>query len=120
MTETFPLYNSLLAMVPPTSPDLTPEEKEEFLALFREISSQNVFNTLFALIHAYNTDHNPNAITGGPVVPTESSHQLYGSKKLKSGIKFNLEDIPFPLKHILLVFMKMHKNKLEEDSVRKN
>ncbi len=99
MTSTsFPLFNQLSKKI--HSNNLIPlseHKKQLCIDTFRKMDS-NEHEIVFALIRKYQLETNEN---GGYTLPYKSKHQ-------KTGIKFDLEKLPFELQYILYEFVLLH------------
>ncbi len=96
MNNKFPLYNSLKNRIAKDTPKLTAEGK---IALAQKIKNfdKHAQELVYALIKAHSLSHE-NIVTGLP----------YKGKILKSGPKFDLEELPCELQLILCKFSELH------------
>lgn len=98
MNSSFPLYDNLIMDLNNTSVDLKTKEKDEFMSLIKKIDD-NTSELVYALIRVYQLENNENISTF--TLP-------YDGKFIDNEIKFDLNELPNKLKHILLKFLKMH------------
>lgn len=99
----FPLYENIIKKV--DSNELTIDEKTEFLKKFKKIDTEG-HETTYALIKIFFIKNNVGNF----------NYQLpYNSKFLKSGIKFDLDNIPPKLQQILFSYFDMNIKKIEEN-----
>ena len=97
----FPLYDNLLAEVQ-TFEDLNNKQKDQFMKLIDDID-ENTSELIYALIRVYQLENSENKNTF--TLP-------YDGKFIDKDIKFDLNELPNQLKHILLKFLLLHeKNK---------
>lgn len=85
----FPLYHSIKL---DDFKELTVEEKDKFMELFKDMS-EDKHKIIYALIRAYHLDHDINV----QEIP-------YGGKNLKSGLKFDFDSLPSKLQFMLYTF----------------
>jgi hypothetical protein len=100
MSSSFPLYDNLINDVE-TSVDLKTKEKDEFMSLIKTIDD-NTAELIYALIRVYQLENNENNISTFTVP--------YDGKFIDNEIKFDLNELPIKLKHILFKFLKLHCN----------
>ena len=113
MTGEFPLYDNLYNTVLNNTVDLTQKEKEIFIEKVK-IIDKNARELIFALIRYHQFKNNDGMSINILGLP-------FSGKKQKSGIKFELDNFPIILKHILLEFINTHNKSVEEDKhIRKN
>ena len=98
----FPLYRTLDSEVT-SSKDLTVKQKEECVARLKTIDADGA-ELVYALIRRCNP---------GEVLP-------YGGQRWKKDIRFNFNDFPIRLKHIIHKFLNLHFAKLKEQHLRQN
>ena len=101
---TFPLYNSLEEKIPNLLLDLSSEDKDFFTEAVSTLELTE-HELIYALIRYYQIQHETEDIPS--IFP-------YGGKKLKKGIKFDFEKLPIGLQYILLFFVRLHLNTLNE------
>ena len=89
----FPLYSTLLKEIDNDS-IITLTEKQYIMNNIKKIDKQN-YEYLYCLIISYFIDNNKKNTKDIP----------YEGKQLKTGIKFNLEDLPKKLQKIIFIFM---------------
>ena len=98
MTSHFPLFDSTLNLTSKNVTELSHEEKSK-LALDIKNFGKNAQELIYGLIKSYDINIGESSPIGLP----------FNGKKLKSGPKFNLVEMPLRLQHMLLQFVKMHK-----------
>ena len=99
MSSSFPLYDNLINDID-TSTDLKTKEKDEFMSLIKDID-ENTSELIYALIRVYQLENESNISTF--TLP-------YDGKFIDNEMKFDLNELPNKLKHILLKFLKLHCN----------
>jgi hypothetical protein len=85
----FPLYQSLKK---DDFKELTLEEKDKFSELFKYMS-EDKHEIIYALIRAYHLEND-----------IHTQEIPYGGKNLKSGLKFDFDQLPSKLQYILYSF----------------
>ncbi len=85
----FPLYQSIKR---DDFKELTTEEKDKFMEIFKDMS-EDKHKVIYALIRAYHLEHDVNM----QEIP-------YGGKNLKSGLKFDFDNLPSKLQFMLYNF----------------
>ena len=85
----FPLYHSINL---DDFKELTFEEKDKFIDSFKDMS-EDKHKIIYALVRAYHLDHDNNL----QEIP-------YGGKNLKSGLKFDFDNLPSKLQFMLYTF----------------
>lgn len=113
MEEYTSIYNNIYNSIPSQHKDLTLAQKKETISLICKLS-QNEQTTLFALIRIY---HTRNLKTGyifdvpykGEKVK-ESNKEKEKDHKDSCNLKFNLEELPITLKHIVYKYCKLNPN----------
>ena len=103
----FPLYSTLLKEV--DNDNITLSEKQYIMNNIKKIDKQN-YEYLYCLIISYFIDNNKKNAKDIP----------YEGKQLKTGIKFNLEDLPKKLQKIIFIFMQKIIIAQEENQKIKN
>lgn len=103
MSTSFPLYDNLVKDLK-NSP-LTKEETDEFMKLVKKIDTGGS-ELFYALAKNHQLHHCDPALAGS--LP-------YGAKLVKGSLKFDLTLIPDHCKHLLLVFLRKHIQKMKED-----
>tara|TARA_B100001769_G_C21681474_1_gene377393 strand:+ start:120 stop:422 length:303 start_codon:yes stop_codon:yes gene_type:complete len=96
MTSTFPLYNSI-KNITDFSKELQPKD---LLTVSHKIKKldKSTHELIYALIKSYQIDNKQN-----------KAHMLpYESKQLKTGVKFDMNNIPKELQCMLSKFLEMH------------
>jgi len=103
----FPLYDDLLKKV--REDELTIKEKDEFMKIIKNIDD-NGAELIYALIRTYQLEN----------CEDKSTFKLpFGGKFVKDDIKFDLNELPNELKHILYQFVLVHhKTSQEEDIIQ--
>lgn len=105
--STLPLYETLIKDC--THEDLTIEEKNEFMAIVKNIDDYGS-ELMYALIRIYQLENNEDKSTFK--IP-------YGGKYIKNDIKFDLLDLPNQLKQLLYKFLIIHSKSLSFDKTKK-
>jgi len=103
MTSQFPLFKSILGLTRETDTDLSKEEKTTLVEEIKKLD-KNPQELLYGLIKSFDINQGDPSPVGLP----------FKGKKLKSGPKFNLEEMPSRLQHILKKFIEKHKEAEEE------
>ncbi len=85
----FPLYQSIKR---DDFKELSTEEKDKFMDIFKDMS-EDKHKVIYALIRAYHLEHDINM----QEIP-------YGGKNLKSGLKFDFDNLPSKLQFMLYNF----------------
>jgi hypothetical protein len=99
----FPLYENLIKNV--SQDDLTFDHKEEFIKLCKTVDTSGA-ELIYALIRTYQLEN----------CEDKSTFKLpYGGKFVKSDMKFDLNDLPNELKHVLYNFIIIHNKKIIEE-----
>ena len=100
----FPLYDNLFSEVD-TNEDLSIKEKDDFIKMIKDIDQVGC-ELIYVLIRVYQLENTED----------KSTFKLpFGGKFIKDDIKFDLNELPNKLKHILYKFINIHtKNTLEE------
>ncbi len=96
MTSKFPLYASMANLVPQDPEELSTTEKKDLITKIKSFD-RHTHELVYALIKAYGIDEN---IT--------TTNLPFSSKSLKTGIKFDINNLPLKLQHILKKFATMH------------
>ena len=105
----FPLYESLSADV--SNLDLTTKQKDEFMKLVKNIDIEGS-ERIYVLIRMFQLENSEDKSTFK--IP-------YGGKYIKTDLKFDFNDLPNELKHILYKFIKIHTSTMEEEmKIKKN
>ncbi len=84
---------------------LTKEENDEFLKIVKKIDTEGS-ELFYALIKNYQLHH---------CDPAKASEPPFGAKLVKGCLKFEMNTIPDECKHLLLVFLRKHQQKVKED-----
>lgn len=90
--------------------DLEQKEKDEFIQLVKKIDIEGS-EIIYAIIKIYYLQN----FNG-----EQNINYLYGAKFLKCSIKFDIDEFPHKLKHMLFKFIKKHIKKMEEDNQRRS
>lgn len=85
----FPLYQSIKC---DEFKELSTEQKDKFLDTFKDMS-EDKHKIIYGLIRAYHLEHDINT----QEIP-------YGGKSLKSGLKFDFDNLPSKLQYMLYSF----------------
>ena len=101
----FPLYNNISKEVENEPKDLTIKQKTDFIKKIKQFDKEG-YELMYALIRTYEMENNNGIVT---------FNLPYNSKQLKTGVKFELENLPIRLKHILYNFIQKHIIKMEEE-----
>ncbi len=96
MTSKFPLYASMANLVPQDPEELSTTEKKDLITKIKSFD-RHTHELVYALIKAYGINEN---IT--------TTNLPFSSKSLKTGIKFDINNLPLKLQHILKKFATMH------------
>ena len=101
----FPLYTSILEQIDDDVLDttLTNEQKTEF-SEFIKISDNNVHELTYILLKIHQIKSDGISKTSLP----------FNGKEQKAGLKFDIDNCPLKLQHILIKFMKMTQEKDKE------
>lgn len=97
MSSNFPLYDRLYNEISDDE-DLTAKQKEEFVKITKNIDSDGQ-ELIYALIRVYQLENSDDKSTFK--IP-------YGGKYVKNDIKFDFNDLPVKLKHMLYKFVQIH------------
>ena len=99
MTSKFPLYTSI-KNITDFDEELTHQELVSVSQKIKKLD-KNTHELVYALIKSYQIDNKEN-----------KAHMLpYESKQLKTGIKFNMNNIPKGLQNMLSKFLEMHEKR---------
>lgn len=94
----FPLYENVLKKYDNVTEDLNYEQKEEMAIKIKKMDV-NDHEILYTIIKIYFLDHNKN-------ISNELFNKTpYNSKKMASGLRFYLDDLPPGLQNILYNFL---------------
>jgi hypothetical protein len=104
----FPLYTNISKEIK-SKRDLTIKQKDEFINKINQIDDEGT-ELLYTLIRFYYIEETND----------QSCDIPYKGILNKKNIKFDLENFPFKLKHILFKFLNMHLNKMSENLDRIN
>lgn len=108
-----PLYDILLTQVKHLDIDLTIEEKKECCNMITTLDTQGCENIyLLMRVHNIKDQGDINLFTtpyGGVEVTKQASC---------ADLKFNLDNLPITLKHMIYKFCKIHIQKMKEESER--
>jgi len=97
MSSNFPLYDRLYNEIKDDE-DLTAKQKEEFVKITKNIDSDGQ-ELIYALIRVYQLENSEDKSTFK--IP-------YGGKYVKNDIKFDFNELPIKLKHMLYKFVQIH------------
>ena len=101
----FPLYDNLFVDLP--TEEMTVKHKDKFVKLIKEID-QNGSELIYALIRVYQLENSDD----------KSTFKLpYGGKFDKTDMKFDFNDLPNELKHILFKFIQIHTKTMKEENI---
>ena len=99
MTSKFPLYNSI-KNITDFDNELSHQELVNVSQKIKKLD-KNTHELVYALIKSYQIDNKEN-----------KAHMLpYESKQLKTGIKFDMNNIPKGLQNMLAKFLEMHEKR---------
>jgi hypothetical protein len=102
----FPLYDTLFKDVN-TNEDISNKEKEQFIKLVKNLD-QLGYELMYVLIRVYQLENTDD----------KSTFKLpFGGKYIKDDIKFDLNELPNKLKHMLVKFVDIHSKKIEEETI---
>lgn len=101
-----PLFNNLKSSV--SQIDLTISQKEEFIKIVKQLDDLG-HEIMYILIRMFEKD-----ITG------QMAELPFESKISTKELKLDIENLPIPLRWMLLKFSKLHLEKMEEETARKN
>jgi len=104
----FPIYDNIEQQLPEVIVELTEEEKDFLTDHITEFNSTE-HEIIYALIRYYQRKHQTEEEV--------SSIFPYGGRKLKKGIKYDVAKLPCTLQHILLTFVRIHLDSLNERMV---
>ena len=103
----FPLYDTLSNDIIDNPEDLSTKEKDEFLKMVKQIDS-NGYEIIYVLIRVYQLENTED----------KSTFKLpFGVKFIKDDIKFDFDELPNKLKHILYKFIHIHNKTLSEEII---
>jgi hypothetical protein len=102
----FPLYTSLFKEFENTKEQLNNTDKEHIVNTIKKLDT-NGHELIYALIKTYQIKHG------------DTFNVPYGMKEQKLGYKFDLDNIPTILQHMLRKFVDLHYSKMCEDKTRK-
>lgn len=104
----FPLYDNLFNEVHDMNEDLTDKQKDEFMKLIKNIDVIGS-ELIYVLIRIYQLENTED----------KSTFKLpFGGKFIKEEIKFDLNELPNKLKHMLYKFVNIHKKSSEEEKIK--
>ena len=96
----FPLYNNIKKKIQADIRPFSGENKKNIQKMFKKCSKES-HELIFALIKCFQNDNNLDQNLNIP----------FSGKVLKSGIKFDINNFPLKLQHIIFEFIKMDLNK---------
>ena len=103
----FPLYDTLSNDIIDNPEDLSTKEKDDFLKMVKKIDS-NGYEIIYVLIRVYQLENTED----------KSTFKLpFGGKFIKEDIKFDFDELPNKLKHILYKFINMHNKTLSQEII---
>jgi len=101
----FPLYDNLNKNLP--SEELTTKQKDKFMKYVKDIDI-NGSELIYALIRVYQLENSED----------KSTFKLpYGGKFIKYDMKFDFNELPNELKHILFKFIQIHIKTMKEENI---
>lgn len=95
----FPLYDNLLEQ---TNTDRTIEQREVEFFLSELKHRSDIHELVYAIIRCHQLNHDC----------IETYLLPYGGKKLKKGIKFDFDKLPDTLQHLLIAFLRLHRQSI--------
>jgi hypothetical protein len=100
----FPLYDNLIKDLP--EEEMTVKQKDKFIKLVKDIDEYGS-ELMYALIRFYQLENSDD----------KSTFKLpYGGKYIKHDMKFDFNELPNELKHILFKFIQIHIKTLKEEN----
>ena len=100
----FPLYDNLIKDLP--EEEITVKQKDKFIKLVKDIDDYGS-ELIYALIRFYQLENSED----------KSTFKLpYGGKYVKHDMKFDFNELPNQLKHILFKFIQIHIKTLKEEN----
>ena len=112
----FPLYDSLIKNIP--KKDLTSEEKDSIIEILNNLD-QDGFNILYTIIHVFainnKTKSIQDALSNGKV-PFKGKKDI--NDDMTCNFKWNFNDFPIKLKHIISKFLHMHQANMIDEADR--
>jgi len=101
----FPLYDNLIKDLP--IEEMTVKQKDKFMKLVKDIDV-NGSELIYALIRVYQLENSDD----------KSTFKLpYGGKFIKYDMKFDFNELPNELKHILFKFIQIHIKTMKEENI---
>ena len=102
----FPLYDNLCLDIPKTK-DLTVKQKNDFMKKITHLDD-NGFELVYALIRVFQLENNADI----------STFKLpYDGKFDNSEMKFDLNELPTPLKQMIYKFVLLHTDSMKEETM---
>jgi hypothetical protein len=101
----FPLYDTLNCDIP--SVDLSNKEKEIFLKQVKLLDADGM-ERVYAIIRIHQFENSEDK--SSYIIP-------YKGRYVKTDIKFNLDDLPIDLRHMLFKFLTIHRKMMIENSI---
>ena len=102
----FPLYTSLFKEFENSKEELNVSDKEYLVGIIKKLDTKG-HELIYALIKTYQIKHG------------DTFSVPYGMKEQKLGYKFDLDNIPTILQHMLRKFVDLHYTKMCDDKTRK-
>jgi hypothetical protein len=100
----FPLYDNLIKDLPVE--EMQVKNKDKFIKLVKDIDEYGC-ELIYALIRIYQLENSDD----------KSTFKLpYGGKFVKHDMKFDFNELPNELKHILLKFVQIHIKTMKEEN----
>jgi len=100
----FPLYDNLIKDLP--EEEITVKQKDKFIKLVKDIDEYGS-ELIYALIRFYQLENSED----------KSTFKLpYGGKYVKHDMKFDFNELPNQLKHILFKFIQIHIKTLKDEN----
>ena len=101
----FPLYDNLIKDLP--NEEFSTKHKDKFMKLIKDID-QKGSELIYALIRVYQLEN----------CEDKSTFKLpYGGKFVKHDMKFDFNELPNELKHILYKFIQIHSETMKEENM---
>lgn len=112
----FPLYDTLVKNIP--KKDLTSEEKENIINILNTLD-QDGFNILYTIIHVFAINNKTKSIQeslSSGKVPFKGKKEV--NDDMTCNFRWNFNDFPIKLKHIISKFLLMHSINMQDEADR--
>ena len=101
----FPLYDNLIKDI--SNEEMTVKQKDKFMKLIKDLDELGS-ELIYALIRVYQLEN----------CEDKSTFKLpYGGKFVKHDMKFDLNELPNELKHLIFKFLQIHTKKIKEENL---